>query len=140
MELGAEGLNQIIQTSEPVVAYLGFRIVELGEGWACGELPGGERAQRVGGILHGGVISLVLDETMGAAVLTVNDGVDQVTVELKINFLEPGVAGPFRVCGRVLRRGKTLVVAEGEVKDAEGRIVAKAIGTWYIKRASRPPQ
>lgn len=44
------------------------------------------------------------------------------------------MAGPFRVCGRVLRRGKTLVVAEGEVKDAEGRVVAKAIGTWYIKR------
>ena len=49
LELGAEGLNQIIQTSEPVVAFLGFRIVELGKGWACGELPGGERAQRVGG-------------------------------------------------------------------------------------------
>lgn len=31
---------------------------------------------------------------MGAAVLTVNDGVDQVTVELKINFLEPGWRAP----------------------------------------------
>jgi acyl-coenzyme A thioesterase PaaI-like protein len=37
-------------------------------------------AQRVGGVLHGGVIMAVLDETMGFAALTLNDSVDQVTV------------------------------------------------------------
>lgn len=39
LELGAEGLNQIIQTSEPVVAFLGFRIVELGEGGHAASFP-----------------------------------------------------------------------------------------------------
>jgi hypothetical protein len=56
-------------------------------------------AQRVGGVLHGGVIMAVLDETMGFAALTLNDGVGQVTVELKVNFLESGVEGALRSGG-----------------------------------------
>jgi uncharacterized protein (TIGR00369 family) len=73
----------------------------------------------------------VLDETMGFAALTLNDGVDQVTVELKVNFLEPGVEGPFEVCGWVVKRNSRVAVVEGEVRDAKGRIIAKALVTWY---------
>ncbi|AFA39918.1 hypothetical protein Pogu_1891 [Pyrobaculum oguniense TE7] len=89
----------------------------------------------MGDVLHGGAIIVALDEAMGLAALTVNDWEDQVTVVLKVGFLEPGSKPPFRVCGWVVRRGKRLAVLEGEVRDCDGRLIAKALGTWYyLKR------
>ncbi len=131
LSAGLDKVNEFIHTAEPITAFLGYRVVELSEGRACAEFDMSPNAQRIGGVLHGGVIVAVLDETMGFAALTVNDGVDQVTVELKVNFLEPGVEGPFKVCGQVVRSGRRIVVVEGEVRDARGRLVAKALGTWY---------
>lgn len=131
-----ERANSFIKEAEPIMAFIGYRLVEVSQGRACAEFDHGKNVQRAGGVLHGGVIAAVLDETMGMAVLTVNEEADQVTVELKVNFLEPGREGPYRVCGQVVRRGGRLVVAEGEVRDASGRLVAKALGTWYLlKRA-----
>ena len=129
-----EKANVFVWESEPLMAFIGYKLVEVSQGRACAEFGHSRNVQRVGGVLHGGVIAAVLDETLGMAVLTVNDGVDQVTVELKVNFLEPGREGPYKVCGQVVRRGGRLVVAEGEVRDASGRLVAKALGTWYILR------
>ncbi len=129
-----EKANAFIWESEPLMAFIGYKLVEVSQGRACAEFGHSRNVQRVGGVLHGGVIAAALDETLGMAVLTVNDGVDQVTVELKINFLEPGREGPYKVCGQIVRRGGRLVVAEGEVRDASGRLVAKALGTWYILR------
>lgn len=131
LQVGVDRINQFIHSAEPLTQFLGYRLVELGEGKACAEIEGGINTQRVGGILHGGVIMAILDETMGFAALTTNDGVDQVTIELKVNFLEPGVKGPFRICAQVVRRGSRLAVVEGEVRDGDGKLVAKALGTWY---------
>lgn len=132
--LDVEKANSVIWESEPLMAFIGYRITEVSQGRACAEFGHGRNVQRLGGVLHGGVIAAVLDETLGMAVLTVNDGADQVTVELKVNFLEVGREGPYRVCGQVIRRGRRLVAAEGEVRDASGRLIAKALGTWYILR------
>jgi len=131
LSVGIDKINEFIHRSEPITAFLGYRLVELSEGRACAEFDMSPNAQRVGGVLHGGVIMAVLDETMGFAALTLNEGVDQVTVELKVNFLEPGVEGPFKVCGQVVKRGRRIVVVEGELRDGKGRLVAKALGTWY---------
>ena len=73
-----------------------------------------------------------LDNVCGIAVMTVNRGVDQLPTELKINFLEPLRKGPFRATGKVVRAGGTVAVAEGEVRDAEGTICAKGMGSWYM--------
>jgi len=131
LSAGLDKINEFLHAAEPFTAFLGYRLVELSEGSACAEFDMSPNAQRVGGVLHGGVIMAVLDETMGFAALTLNDGVDQVTVELKVNFLEPGVEGPFKVCGRVVKRGGRVAVVEGEIRDAKGRLIAKALGTWY---------
>ena len=127
-----DDINDFIHKSEPIMQFLGYRVVELAEGRACAVFDAVDNARRFGGVLHGGAIMAALDETMGFAALTVNDGEDQVTVELKVSFLEPGVKPPFRVCGWVVRRGNRLAFVEGEVRDGDGRLVAKAFGTWYF--------
>ena len=57
-----------------------------------------------------------------------------VTVEMKVNFMQPG-RGELRATGRVLHRSTTMAYCEGEIRDSEGHFVAKALGTFkYMRR------
>ena len=118
-------------------SYIGLKVIKLDKGYAETELAYSENILRTGGVLHGGAIMTVIDYTGGLATMTVNDGDDQVTQELKINFLEPMKNGPFRCVGRVIRAGRTAVVVEVEFYDRDGVLGAKALGTWYILRGRR---
>lgn len=113
---------------------VGYKVVKLEEGRAVVSFPYGDAIARRGGMVHGGIVMYTLDNACGMAVMTVNPGVDQVTLELKVNFLEPLRKGPFTAEGRVVRVGGSTAVAEGEVKDADGLVCAKSLGTWYLIR------
>lgn len=130
-----ELINKIFTDAEPVYRYLGLRLLELGEGVARTVFPMREEITRWGGIIHGGVVMAVLDTTIGMSIMTVNDGLDQYTVELKVNFLEPLREGPFTATGRVVRIGRSIAVGEGEVHDSKGRLCAKGMGTWFLVRS-----
>jgi uncharacterized protein (TIGR00369 family) len=129
-----EQINERIRSFDPVFTYLGAKIINIKQGEAEIEFPFKETLQRRGGFLNGGIIMTAIDFAGGYAAMTVNDGIDQVTQELKINFLEPLYKGPFRAIGRVLRKGKHTIVAEIKVYDAENKLGAVAIGTWFILR------
>ena len=133
-EFNLEQINELVRTLDPVFAYLGAKIVNIKQGEAEIEFPFKETLQRRGGVLNGGIIMTALDFAGGFAALSVNDGIDQVTQELKINFLEPLYKGPFRAIGKVLRKGKHTIVVEIKVYDAENKLGAVAIGTWFILR------
>ncbi|KUO93584.1 MAG: thioesterase, partial [Vulcanisaeta sp. CIS_19] len=103
--------------SEPLLNFIGLEFVELGDGFVKARFPYKREILRRGGMVHGGVIMTVIDTVLGTAVMTVNDGIDQYTAELKVHFLEPLINGPFTVEGRVIRAGRHLAVAEAHVYD-----------------------
>lgn len=113
---------------------VGYKVVKMEEGKATLSFPFSDAIARRGGMVHGGIATYTLDNACGMAVMTVNPGVDQVTLELKVNFLEPLRKGPFSVVGEVVRAGGSTAVAEGELRDADGVLCAKALGTWYMIR------
>ena len=113
---------------------VGYKVAKVGDGKAELAFPYGKAITRRGGIVHGGIIMYTLDNVCGIAVMTVNPGVDQVTMELKINFLEPLKNGPFVARAKVVRAGGTVAVAEGEIRDAKGQVCAKGMGTWYLMK------
>jgi uncharacterized protein (TIGR00369 family) len=113
---------------------VGYRVEKVGNGRADLSFPFSKAIARRGAMVHGGIIMYTLDNVCGIAVMTVNPGVDQLTMELKINFLEPLRNGPFRATAKVVRAGSTVAVAEGEVRDADGTLCAKGMGTWYMVR------
>ena len=51
------------------------------------------------------------------------------TAEMKTSFFRPAMPGVLKGVGRVVRWGRTLAFTEGELYDADGRLVAKATGT-----------
>ena len=109
-----------------------FTVAKVGDGYAELTFPFSQEVARHGGMVHGGIISFALDNVGGIAVMTKNSGIDQVTLELKINFLEPLKKEPYTVKGEVLRHGRITSVAEAELRDGDGKLCAKALGTWYM--------
>ena len=90
------------------------------------------------GTLHGGVFCDLADASMGLAWSSgLNEGETCTTIELKINFFRPVWGGKLIADGRVVRRGKTLGYVESEVRDAEGRLVAKASSSLMTLRGDQ---
>jgi uncharacterized protein (TIGR00369 family) len=48
---------------------------------------------------------------------------------MKTSFLRPAMPGALRGVGRVVKWGRTVCFMEGELHDAEGRLLAKSTGT-----------
>jgi hypothetical protein len=76
-----------------------------------------------------------LDSALGAAVISSIDHEEWCgTLQLSVQYNDPARRGPLVGVGRVVRRGRHVAFAEGEVTDGEGQIVARAHGTWVIWR------
>jgi acyl-CoA thioesterase len=135
--LEASGADVGVQVQEAfendrIFRYIGFKVEKVGSGSVQLSFPFSENVTRWGGIVHGGVVMTALDNACGLAAMTVNPGKNQVTMEFKVNFLEPLTDGPFKAVGRVIRTGRTVIVAEGEIRDSKGILCAKGIGSWLV--------
>jgi uncharacterized protein (TIGR00369 family) len=82
------------------------------------------------GTLHGGVICDIADAAMGMSYASLL-GADEsfTTIEIKANFLRPVWSGRLVAKGKVLRKGKSLGLAECRVMDQHKRLVAYATCT-----------
>ncbi|WP_084169646.1 PaaI family thioesterase [Paraburkholderia ferrariae] len=119
----------------PFTDHLGVQLVRARDGASEVALPLAARHLNTWGIAHGGVTMTLSDIALAMAARSVaGDGMGVVTVEMKVNFMQPG-RGELRAYGRVLTRTTTMAYCEGEVRDSEGHFVAKALGTFkYMKR------
>ncbi|HEY7900384.1 MAG TPA: PaaI family thioesterase [Caulobacteraceae bacterium] len=88
--------------------------------------------------IQGGYLCVMLDECMSVACM-VASGMTHVapTLEMKTSFFRPALPGMLRGIGRVVRWGKTIAFTEGELYDAQGRLLAKATGTALPTAFSR---
>lgn len=82
--------------------------------------------------IHGGVLMTLLDVALGSASRSLDAAcVGATTIELKANFLAAAtdvVLGE----GRAQRAGRSLIFAEGELRRADGTLVAKGSGTFKL--------
>ena len=87
------------------------------------------------GVVHGGLVCTLLDTVAGCAVhSTLPRGTGYTSIELKVTYLRPVTAdsGPLRAIGRVIKPGRRVAFAEGEVLDAAGRTVATASSSLLV--------
>ena len=85
--------------------------------------------QQQGGF-HGGAIGALADIAGGYAALTVApEGMEVVTVEYKINFLNSLQGGEIRAIGKVVKAGRRVIVSSAEVLhiDENGKTTACAV-------------
>lgn len=118
------------QQPPPVGRLVGFVLKAIEPGRSVFELEAGERHHNPMGTLHGGVYCDLADAAMGFAyAATLQEGESFTTVELKINFLRAVRTGTLTAEAKVVKAGASLGYVECEVKDGQGRLLAKAAST-----------
>ena len=100
----------------------------------------------VHGILHGGVISAVLDTTGGITATASavermqelsNDEVATLiarigTIDMRVDYLRPGRGIQFHSTGTVMRTGRKVAVTRMELKNEENLLIAVGTGTYIV--------
>lgn len=87
---------------------------------------------------HGGVLFTMLDSALGRAILeSLPAGRGCATVELKINYFRPVQSGRITARGRKLELTRSLAYAEGEVLNEDGKVLARASGTFFLTDTMR---
>lgn len=103
--------------------HLGARLLSATEGQVELSLPYSDKATQQQGGFHGGAIGALADIAGGYAALTMApEGMEVVTVEYKINFLNSFQGGEIRATGQVVKAGRRVIVTSAEVVhiDADG--------------------
>jgi uncharacterized protein (TIGR00369 family) len=100
----------------------------------------------VQGILHGGVISAVLDATGGInasisalermkdlSTLEIGNRLSRMgTIDLRVDYLRPGKGAQFRATSTVMRTGRKVAVTRMELKNEKDVLIAVGTGAYLI--------
>ena len=120
----------------PITGLLGIRPLSAGDGRAELEMDAGARLHNAMGTLHGGVLLDLADVAMGVAMATqLDDGETFSTVQSSVSYLRPVVEDRLTAAAEVVHRGRTTAHLECEVRDGEGRPVARVTSVCSIRSA-----
>ena len=115
----------------------GLRVRDVRRGRVTLEMKAARRFLQAHGRMHGGVIALLADTAAAMAAYSAAPPRSRlVTLEMKINFLAGVERGAMVGCGKLVWLGKSVGVSESEARDADGRLVAKALVTVAIAPAA----
>ena len=117
----------------PFAERLGLRVEAATKDEVRGELEWAEELCTAGGVLHGGALMAAAD-SVGAlcAFLNLPEGATTATIESKTNFFRAVRGGTVSLVAAPLHVGRTSIVVETDVRDAEGRRVALVIQTQAV--------
>jgi uncharacterized protein (TIGR00369 family) len=121
---------------QTIMATLGATLESVTPGRVTIALPYARHICQQHGFLHAGVVTTIVDSACGYAGLTVMPpGSAVLTVEFKVNLMAPAKGERFMAEGRVIKAGRTLVIAQGEVTALEdGKSATVAIITATLMR------
>ena len=113
--------------SIPLHRFLGVTLLDEQDPSAGIEFPVAQAAQNNVGVLHGGVVTALLDVASYLALLPeLGPGENAVTHDLSVSLLRSVPAGSrVQLSGAVLRRGRAVAFLRAEAR-VDGRVVAAA--------------
>ena len=119
---------------------LGWRLLDacLEEGWIKLGFEGKPEFCNPAGFIQGGMLSAMLDDTMGPAVLVMSEGrLYTTTISMTVNFLSPAKPGPIIAEARVTQLGKTVAFVEAKLMTEDGTVLATATASERLLEAAR---
>jgi uncharacterized protein (TIGR00369 family) len=127
------------ESPSPYMRWLQGRLVRVEEGSVGVQFQVREEMCNPAAILHGGVISGMLDEVAGIAVFSLGRDRFFTSVNLQVDFLRPAHLGDeVTVNAQVIRAGKRIIHLEAQLKR-EDTLLAKA-ATNLISTGQKLPQ
>ena len=143
-----EGARAVFEEKIVFNRVLGLKITTIGSQRVCAKIP--MRPDLVGHYgynrIHGGVISAALDALGGLAVLGAigaryrDESVDQRldrfsklgTIDLRIDYLRPGIGAHFELTAEVLRLGSRVASTRMSFLGADGRLLSTGTGAYIV--------
>jgi uncharacterized protein (TIGR00369 family) len=117
----------------PFAAALGVQIDQASNDEVRGRLDWTAERCTAGGVMHGGAL-MTLADSLGAicAYLNLPEGASTATIESKTNFFRGVREGHVDGVSRPLHVGRSSIVVQTELADAEGKPVAVVIQTQAV--------
>jgi 1,4-dihydroxy-2-naphthoyl-CoA hydrolase len=102
---------------------------------ACARVPIRDELRQPFGLMHGGVMSSLVESvcSRATALAVFGDGMAAMGQSISVSFMRPITAGHAEVKARARHRGRTTWVWEAEVLDAEERLCALAQMTIAVR-------
>jgi uncharacterized protein (TIGR00369 family) len=116
-------------TAPPSSKLLGWHLIDARprEGWIRIGFDGKRDFCNPAGFVQGGILSAMLDDTMGPAVFVMTDGkLYTMTITMSVNFLAPAKPGKLIAEASVTQLGKTVAFIEGRLMSEAGIVLATA--------------
>lgn len=114
---------------------VGFKLDWLDNGKASISLDLEDHHRNFFGIVHGGVILAMLDQTCGAALRSLradDDRQGSVTIDLQTVFIAGARGKRLIGTGTCLRKGRSVAHCSASIEDELGTLVASANGTFKV--------
>ena len=124
----------------PIGKLLGWRLIDLKaeEGIIKVGFEGKPDFCNPAGFIQGGMLSAMLDDTMGPAAFIMSGGkLFTPTISMTVNFIAPGKVGAFVCEAKVVQMGKTVVFVEGRLMDETGTLIATATSTSRLVETAK---
>jgi uncharacterized protein (TIGR00369 family) len=126
--------------AQTMLATLGASIVELGRGRVVLEMPSDPRFGQQFGYTHAGAVTALVDTACGyAALTTMAEDREVLTVDFSANFVAPAAGERFRATATVLRAGRTIVVTRGEVHAFTGAAAPRLVAAMQATMMAVAP-
>ncbi len=127
-----EDLKHRVRQS-PFHQWAGLELVTVGDGESEMVMDLRPHHFNPQGIVHGGIVAALADTAIGLALRSrLRPGLTHRTAQLSVNFLAKGEGNRLIGRGHTLHLGQRMGYGEGEVMDGEGRLLARASGTFIV--------
>lgn len=140
-DLAAETISWIeaLKAKSPMIKFFGIELEELSPGYAKVRMPFRPEFAQSFGVVQGGIITALGDAAAGIAFMTLlNPGEAVVTIELKINFLNPVRQSHMVSEARIVHQGTLISLLEFEIRTPSHVLVAKGTSTVSAKPSREP--
>jgi 1,4-dihydroxy-2-naphthoyl-CoA hydrolase len=117
----------------PFAQELGVEVESAAKDEVRGRLGWTPERCTAGGVLHGGAL-MTLADSLGAicAFLNLPEGASTATIESKTNFFRAVRGGHVSAVSKPLHVGRTAIVVQTDLADADGKAVAVVIQTQAV--------
>ncbi len=143
-----ELICEVYEERLPFNKVLGLKVDSLSEDKVCVKFDMKQElvGNYVHGILHGGVISSVLDVTGGIAATVgalkkmenfeIREAANRIskigTINLRVDYLRPGKGEYFLSSGSIMRTGRKVSVARMELHNNHRSLIAVGTGAYLV--------
>jgi len=116
--------------------HLGIRVADVRHGYSRLELENRQETGNPAGVMHGGASFGLADTAVAVALISIyGPGHALLTIEMRMNYLEPIFPGLVTAEAFVLRSSRRSAYSEVDVWSG-GKLAARASGTYMIKALS----